>query len=66
MLRWIGSIGIVAVVVAVAGCGSTVKEIPPTKEAVQPGNIGGDPRERAMKGMPEDMKKKYEAQMKKK
>lgn len=66
MLRWIGSIGVVAVVFAVAGCGSNVKEIPAAKDTAPPGNVGGDPRERAMKGMPEEMKKKYEAQMKKK
>ena len=66
MSRWIGSIGVVAVVLAVAGCGSTVKEIPAAKDSAPAGNVGGDPKERAMKGMPEEMKKKYEAQMKKK
>ena len=64
MVRWIGLIGMVAVTLAVAGCGSTVQELPPVKTDVKPGVVGGDPRERAMKGMPEEMRKKYEAQKK--
>jgi hypothetical protein len=65
MSRWIGTVGMVLVVIGVAGCGGSVKELPPSKEAAPAGNIGGDPKERAMKGMPEEMRKKYEAQKKK-
>ena len=65
MSRWIGTSLMVLVVIGVAGCGGSVKELPPSKEAAPAGNIGGDPKERAMKGMPEEMRKKYEAQKKK-
>jgi hypothetical protein len=65
MSRWIGTVLMVLVVIGVAGCGGSVKELPPSKEAVPAGNIGGDPKERGMKGMPEEMRKKYEAQKKK-
>jgi hypothetical protein len=62
MLRWIGSIGVVVVVLAVAGCGSTVKEIPPVTQGATNGPPSEDPKMKAMKGMPEEVRKKYEAQ----
>jgi len=66
MSRWIGTVGMVLVMIGVAGCGATVTEIPPKKDAAPAGNVGGDPKDRAMKGMPEDMRKKYEAMQNKK
>jgi len=65
MSRWIGTVLMVLGVIGVSGCGGAVTEIPPSKEALPAGNIGGDPKERGMKGMPEEMRKKYEAQKKK-
>lgn len=61
MARWLAVMSVV-VALGVAGCNASVKEIPPVKQA-ESGPVG-DPRERAMKGMPEDMRKKYEAQKK--
>lgn len=45
------------------GCGGNVKEIAPVKAADEK-NIG-NPQEKAMSGMPEEMRKKYQDKMKK-
>jgi len=58
MVRCAGLIGLMAVIVAMTGCGGAVKEIPPVKEEAK---ATGDPKAKAMQGMPEEMRKKMEA-----
>lgn len=45
------------------GCGGSVKEIAPVK-ASEEKNIG-NPQQKAMSGMPDEMRKKYQDKMKK-
>ncbi len=63
MVRWLGMTGVVVVAMAAVGCGGSVQEIAPVKEAA---GVIGDPREKAMQSMPADMRKKMEAQQQKK
>ena len=58
MVRCAGLIGLMAVIVAMTGCGGAVKEIASVKEEAK---SSGDPKAKAMQGMPEEMRKKMEA-----
>jgi hypothetical protein len=58
MVRCAGLVGLMMVTFAVAGCGGSVKEIAPVKEEAK---AQGDPKAKAMQGMPEEMRKKMEA-----
>lgn len=58
MVRCAGLVGLMVVILAVAGCGGSVKEIAPVKENEK---STFDPKTRAMQGMPEEMRKKMEA-----
>lgn len=61
MVRCAGLVGLMVVILAVAGCGGSVKEIPPVKENEK---STFDPKAKAMQGMPEEMRKKMEAKKK--
>jgi hypothetical protein len=50
--------GLMVVTMAMTGCGGAVKEIAPVKEEAK---ASGDPKAKAMQGMPEEMRKKMEA-----
>lgn len=65
MLRWLSFVGVLVAVLTVSGCGSKVKEIPPAEAAPQAAPDPGETMKKAMQGMPEEMRKKMEAQMKK-
>jgi len=63
MLRWLSFIGVVVVALTVTGCGTKAKELPPVNEASQ---AAPDPKEamnKAMQGMPPDVRKKMEQNM---
>jgi hypothetical protein len=63
MLRWLGFMGVVVVALTVVGCTGT-SELPPSEEATQ---VDVDPKaamQKAMQGMPEDVLKKMQSQMK--
>lgn len=62
MARWIGVAGLVVMALAMTGCGASVKEVPAVKSDTK---ADFDPKAKAMQGMPEDMRKKMEAQKKK-
>ncbi len=62
MARWIAVAGMMVGVLACAGCGNTVKEMPPVKEDAK---VNGDPKAKAMQGMPPEMRKKMESMNKK-
>lgn len=58
MVRFAGVAVLMMGALAVAGCGGAVKEIPPVKEEAK---AQGDPKAKAMQGMPPEMRKKMEA-----
>jgi len=55
--------GLVVASLGVAGCSNATKEIAPVKSSEE--KSIGDPKERAMSGMPDEMRKKYQDKMKK-
>ena len=58
MVRCVGLVGLVVVMMAAVGCGGSVKEMAPVKEEAK---SLGDPKAKAMQGMPAEMRKKMEA-----
>jgi hypothetical protein len=58
MARFAGLMGLMVVTMAMTGCGGAVKEIAPVKEEAK---ASGDPKAKAMQGMPEELRKKMEA-----
>ncbi|MFM7249733.1 MAG: hypothetical protein ACKO5R_07540 [Planctomycetaceae bacterium] len=62
-IRWIGVVGMVVVSLGAAGCNNAAKEIAPVKSSEE--KSIGDPKERAMSGMPDEMRKKYQDKMNK-
>ena len=57
MVRFAGLAVLVVGALTVAGCGGAVKEIAPVKEEAK---AMGDPKAKAMQGMPEAMRKQME------
>jgi hypothetical protein len=57
MVRFAGLAVLLVGALTVAGCGGSVKEIPPVKEDAK---VQGDPKAKAMQGMPEAMRKQME------
>lgn len=65
MLRWLSLTTLLALAVTFSGCSSHNTEIPAKKDASEKKATPQESGQKAMKGMPPEMQKKMESQMKK-